>query len=92
MKNYLVPARQNVFHNRDFAFKNKESRLSGMIFFHVIAFSRQNGFKQIFMSMRKACKLNPSGLKLEKMFLAGRNMAVTKNKRNYGWNEGKVEY
>ena len=42
--------------------------------------------------MRKACKLNPSGLKLEKMFLAGRNMAVTKNKRNYGWNEGIVEY
>ena len=64
-KNYPVPARRNVFHNRNLAFKNEESYLSGTIFPRVISLSRQRGPKWIFTCMDKACKQSLSHSKLK---------------------------
>ena len=40
-KNYLIPARGDVFHKRDLAFANEKSRLSEAVFFHVTVSSPQ---------------------------------------------------
>ena len=71
-KAYPVPARRDVFHNRGLVFENEESRLSGKIFFHVIASSRQGRLKWMFLRKRKACKQNRH---LQKVFFLWRNMA-----------------
>ena len=74
-KAYPVPARRNVFHNRGLVFENEEARLSGKIFFHVIASSWQGRLKWMFLRKRKACKQNRH---LQKVFLYGETWLQSK--------------
>lgn len=65
-KNYPVPARQDLLHNLDLTFTNKESRLPERNFFYVIGLSWKRGAKYMFPCNNKAGKRSPSRSTLEK--------------------------
>ena len=64
-KNDSFPTRWDVFHSRDLTYRDEESRLSGMVFFHLLASSRQDGLKWMFRRISKALKQSSSHSKLK---------------------------